>query len=88
MDCELDSVYIQNGDVHLCTFKYTNSFHNTDKNFPESDIDQFILTIDSILSGNLQKKQLMMLFGRSIWRSLVCLKLVESIQKYTLHQTS
>jgi len=45
------------------TFKYTDDFEKSKKNYPETEIDQFILTIDSIISGNLDKKTI----NEAVW---------------------
>lgn len=56
MDGEVDAIYIEERIVHIFTFKYTSKFANTKKNYPGSELDQFILTVDQIISGNLDKK--------------------------------
>ncbi len=55
MDGEVDAIYIEGKTINILTFKYTDSFTNTKKNYPEEDLDQFILTIDLIISGNLKQ---------------------------------
>jgi len=55
MDGELDAVYIIDNIVHLLTFKYTEDFNSSKRNYPETELDQFILTIDSIINGTLNK---------------------------------
>lgn len=56
MDGEVDSIYIKDRTIHLLTFKYTDRFELSQKNYPETDLDQFILTADLIISGNLDEK--------------------------------
>ncbi|MFI5159298.1 MAG: AIPR family protein [Sphingobacteriales bacterium] len=56
MDGEVDAIYISDRLIHIFTFKYTDTFEFTKKNYPESEIDQFTLTIDSVISGSLDKK--------------------------------
>ena len=56
MDGEIDAIYIDNRTINLLTFKYTDRFELSQKNYPETDLDQFILTTDLIISGNLDKK--------------------------------
>ena len=53
MDGEIDAIYISDRVIHLMTFKYTDNFDLSKKNYPESELDQFILTVDSIIAGNL-----------------------------------
>jgi hypothetical protein len=55
MDGEMDAIYISNRDIHILTFKYTDNFESTKKNYPGTDIDQFVLTLDQIVSGNLDE---------------------------------
>lgn len=56
MDGEIDAIYIQNRTINLLTFKYTDSFDNTKKNYPEGELDQYILTVDSIINGSIQEE--------------------------------
>lgn len=56
MDGEVDAIYIDDRTIHLLTFKYTDRFELSQKNYPETDLDQFILTTDLIISGNLDEK--------------------------------
>jgi len=56
MDGEIDAIYIENSTINIFTFKYTDNFEHTKKNYPESELDQFILTTDRIISGSLDKK--------------------------------
>lgn len=56
MDREFDAIYISNRDIHILTFKYTDNFEFTKKNYPGTDVDQFVLTLDQIISGNLDEK--------------------------------
>ena len=55
MDGEVDAIYIINRDVNIITFKYTDNFEISKRNYPERELDQFILTVDSIIGGNLDK---------------------------------
>lgn len=55
-DGEIDAVYINKRSISLITFKYTDDFDLTKKNFPGTDIDQFCYTVDRIISGDLDKK--------------------------------
>jgi hypothetical protein len=63
MDGELDAVYISDRTINLLTFKYTDRFDLSQKNYPETELDQFILTVDSIISGNLDEKTI----NNAIW---------------------
>lgn len=63
MDGEVDAIYILDNVIHLMTFKYTDDFNSSKRNFPESELDQFILTIDSLISGTLDRKTV----NEAIW---------------------
>jgi cell fate (sporulation/competence/biofilm development) regulator YmcA (YheA/YmcA/DUF963 family) len=56
MDGEVDAVYINARTAHIFTTKYTSDFKNTGKNYPEGELDQFIVSLTSILSGSLDEK--------------------------------
>jgi hypothetical protein len=56
MDGEIDAIYIADKTIHIFTFKYTDTFEFTKKNYPENEIDQFLLTIERIISGDLLKE--------------------------------
>ena len=55
MDGELDAIYIDDRTVHVFTCKYTEKFEKTKTNFPETEIDQFILTIQNLLAKNINE---------------------------------
>ena len=63
MDGEIDAIYIADRIINLMTFKYTDQFKLSQKNYPGSELDQFILTIDSIISGNLDEKTI----NNAVW---------------------
>ncbi|MDO9529556.1 MAG: hypothetical protein Q7J27_10415 [Syntrophales bacterium] len=52
-DGGIDAIYIQNRDVHIFNMKYTDDFDKTSKNFPGTEIDKLISTLQSLISGNL-----------------------------------
>lgn len=52
-DGGIDAIYIQDNEANIISCKYTNKFENTNKNFPETDINNFTLTVSKILSGTL-----------------------------------
>lgn len=56
-DGGIDAIYIQENEVNIMNFKYTNIFENTSNNFPENSIEKFTLTVSNLLSGNLSKGQ-------------------------------
>lgn len=53
MDGEVDSIYIDKRTINILTFKYSDNFDNTKKNYPATELDQFTLTVDSIINGTL-----------------------------------
>lgn len=54
-DGGVDAIHIAERTVSLFTFKYTETFDNCSKNFPEKDIDSFVLTAQGICQKSLQK---------------------------------
>lgn len=54
MDGEVDAIYIEDRTVHIFTCKYTEKFEKTKSNFPEGEIDQFIVTIQNLLAKNIR----------------------------------
>lgn len=55
MDGGIDAVYISNNEVHFFNFKYTDSFENTKNNFPETEIDKMLVTVERILNKSITK---------------------------------
>jgi AIPR protein len=55
-DGGIDAIHIADRDIHIFTFKYTNSFESTFKNFPETDLDTFLVTMERIMSHSLSKE--------------------------------
>lgn len=58
MDGGIDAIYITDRDVHVFTFKYTDDFEKTRNNFPETDLDKLLVTMQGI-------------YGRSLSRDMV-----------------
>ncbi len=56
MDGGIDAIYIKERDIHIFTFKYTGNFDHTRNNFPETDLDVFLVTMDRIMSHILSKE--------------------------------
>ena len=55
MDGGIDAIHIINKDVHIFNFKYTEVFENTQKNFPETEIDKLIVTVERIFDKSISK---------------------------------
>lgn len=55
MDGGLDAVHIEGRNVHFFNTKFTPDFEKTKSNFPESEIDKLIVTIESLYGGSLQQ---------------------------------
>src|SRR5438094_4031861 len=55
MDCGVDAIYITGRDVHVFSFKYATTFEQTRKNFPETDLDKLLVTMDRIYGKSLTK---------------------------------
>ena len=77
MDGEVDAIYIADRTINLMTFKYTDQFKLSQKNYPESELDQFILTVDSIISGNLAEKTI----NNAVWEKYEEIRNLSSIGK-------
>mgnify|MGYP000871464013 CR=1 FL=1 len=56
MDGEIDAIYINQKTVHIFTFKYTDNFNLSKNTYPESELDVFTLTLQNLISGNLDKR--------------------------------
>ncbi|MCX6901787.1 MAG: AIPR family protein [Verrucomicrobia bacterium] len=54
-DGGVDAIHISERTVNLFTFTYTDNFDNCSKNFPERDLDSFVLTAQGILQKSLQR---------------------------------
>lgn len=54
-DGGLDAIHIAERTVSIFTFKYTEKFDNCAKNFPKSDLDSFVLTVQGIFQKTLTK---------------------------------
>ena len=66
MDGGLDAVYISDRDVHIFNFKHTAKFENTKSNFPASEIDKIIVTMEAIFNKSLTKKDVNQLLWEKI----------------------
>jgi hypothetical protein len=55
MDGGLDAVHIGGRNVHFFNTKFTSDFEKTKNNFPETEIDKVIVTIESIYGGSLRE---------------------------------
>jgi len=55
-DGQVDAIHIVGRTVNVFTFKYTDLFDNCAKNFPEKDLDSFVLTVQGICQKSLAKE--------------------------------
>ncbi len=62
-DGEIDAIYIDNNVIHMFTFKYTDQFELSKKNYPGSELEQFALHVDMFIGGNLTKKTI----NNAVW---------------------
>ncbi|MBK9247839.1 MAG: AIPR family protein [Ignavibacteria bacterium] len=69
-DGEIDAVYIENNIVHIFTFKYTDQFELSKKNYPGSELEQFALHVDLFISGNLTK----ITINNAVWEKYEAIK--------------
>lgn len=70
MDQEVDAIYIYDRIAHIFTFKYTDNFDFSKKNFPESELDVFVSTVDKIISGDLVEKTV----NEAVWEKYLEIK--------------
>lgn len=52
-DGGIDAIYIADRTVSIFTFKYATTFENCAKNFPEKDLDTYVLTVQRIIDKSL-----------------------------------
>jgi hypothetical protein len=65
-DGGIDAIYIMGDVVHIFNFKYAETFEKSKKNFPGSEIDQLLVTMDKIYNKNLKKKEV----NTAIWEKV------------------
>ncbi len=65
-DGGIDAIYINDKEVHIFSFKYTDNFENTKKNFPENDLNNLIVTIESIFEQSVDKD----LVNSALWEKI------------------
>lgn len=66
-DGGIDAIHIADRTVSLFTFRYTGTFANCSKNFPEKDLDSFVLTVQGILQQGLTKDTV----NQMIWEKAI-----------------
>ncbi|MDX1961011.1 MAG: AIPR family protein [Leptospiraceae bacterium] len=66
MDGGIDSIYIKDKNVYFFSFKYANSFEQTNKNFPENDLNSLLGTVHSIYSKNTEENQV----NEALWEKI------------------
>ncbi len=55
MDGGIDAIFISDRTVNVFTFKYTDSFEHSRRNFPETDLDRLLVTMQGIYGVTLSK---------------------------------
>lgn len=55
-DCGIDAIYLDEQTIHICNCKYAYDIDQTEKNFPGSEIEKLISTLNLILSSNLSRE--------------------------------
>lgn len=53
MDGGIDAIYIENLDIHIVTFTYTDDFDNVTRNFPQNKLDNLVVTVQKILQKDI-----------------------------------
>lgn len=56
-DGGIDAIFVEGQTVHAFNFKYTESFDNSKKNFPESEFDKVVNTFVRIFDKNLAETE-------------------------------
>lgn len=79
MDGGIDAVYILGRDVHIFNFKYTENYDKTKNNFPSSEIDKIIVTIQSIYDKSLSQKDV----NEAVWEKVN--EIWDNFDKGSLH---
>lgn len=69
-DGEIDAIHIENNTVHIFSFKYTDQFELSKKNYPGSELEQFALHLDMFIGGNLIKKSI----NTAVWEKYEIVK--------------
>lgn len=62
-DGGIDAIHIAERTVSIFTFKYTEAFDNCGKNFPERDLDSFVLTVQRICEKSLTSEMV----NEAVW---------------------
>ena len=62
-DGGIDAIHIAERTVSIFTFKYTEKFENCAKNFPENDLNTFVLTVQRICEKTLTEDSV----NQAVW---------------------
>jgi len=57
MDGGIDAIYISGCDAHIFNFKYTSSFENSKNNFPSTEMDKVIVTMEKIYGKSITEAE-------------------------------
>jgi hypothetical protein len=55
MDEGIDAIHCIGNEVHIFNFKYAETFENSTNNFPATEIDKIVVTIDRIVNGQIKE---------------------------------
>lgn len=69
-DGEIDAIYIDDNQVNILTFKYTDNFEYSKRNYPGSEIDQFAGTVNRFISGELTRGTI----NEAVWEKYIEVK--------------
>lgn len=67
MDGGIDAIYINRKDVHVFNFKYAESFENSKNNFPETEIDKMLVTVEGIMNKSITQKDV----NEALWDKII-----------------
>lgn len=65
-DGGVDAIYISGKEIHIFTFKYATTFEHTRNNFPETDLDKLLVTMDRIYGKSLSKNDV----NEALWEKV------------------
>lgn len=66
MDGGVDAIFINDRTVNVFTFKYTDNFEHTRRNFPETDLDRLLVTMQGIYGRTLTKDSV----NEAVWEKV------------------
>lgn len=66
MDGGIDAIFINDRNVNVFTFKYTEDFEHSRRSFPETDLDKLLITMQAIYGRTLTKSTV----NEAVWEKV------------------